>query len=227
MDVKISGRNVTVSDRLRDYVAERTEKVEKLADKPQTFEVKVTQQGHSKTAEGTMTVELTVVGRGPIIRAEATSADKVAAFDMAYGKLLERLRRAADRRKVHHGRHTPVAVHDVTSQLPPATTDRPLADQVAPTSALGDTEEAPDNVVPFESTPVLIRRKTFPATPMTIDDAVDAMELVGHDFYVFRDSETGQNSVVYRRRGTSYGVLSLDEGADESGQEETREYRAS
>ena len=57
-----------------------------------------------------LTVELTVLGRGPVIRAEASAADKFAAFDLAYNKLLERLRRAKDRKKVHHGRHTPKAV---------------------------------------------------------------------------------------------------------------------
>ncbi len=224
MDVKITGRNVTVSDRFREYADERVEKVEKLADKPQRLDIKVTQQGHSKKADGTMTVELTVTGRGPVIRSEAHAADKIAAFDIAYGKLLERLRRAHDRRKVHHGRHTPPAVHDVTAVLPPAATDRPLADQIQPAGESGsDQSAAPSAEQGVESTPVLIRRKTFQAVPMSADDAVDAMELVGHDFYVFRDESTGHNAVVYRRQGTSYGVLSLLDG---EGSEETREYRA-
>jgi hypothetical protein len=62
---------------------------------------------------------------------------------------------------------------------------------------------------------VLIRRKVFPTQPMTLDDAVDNMELVGHDFYLFIDTVTGSPSVVYRRRGWTYGVISLDANCDE------------
>lgn len=217
MEFQISGRNVTVSDRFRDYANEKTEKIEKLADKPQKIEAKVTQEGHSKTSEGTMTVELTVVGRGPVIRSEAKAGDKFAAFDAAYGKLLERLRRAHDRRKVHHGRHTPAAVHDKTASLAPAASDRPLADQYS----------ASERQEPAEgSAPVLIRRKVFPATPMSVDDAVDAMELVGHDFYVFRDAESGQNAVVYRRAGMTYGMLCLDDSQSGGSTSQMLEYRA-
>lgn len=221
MEFQIAGRNVTVSDRFRDYVNERAEKIVKLADKPQRLEAKVTQNEHNRSADSSMTVELTVRGRGPVIRSEASAADKFAAFDIAYGKLLERMRQAHDRRKVHHGRHTPPAVHVVTSSLPVVDTSRPIAEQFRK----DEPEETPQSPA-AESSPVLIRRKVFPAVPMSVDDAVDAMELVGHDFYVFRDEETGQNSVVYRRAGMSYGVLSLDESALEGVTQRTQEYRA-
>ncbi|GAA1352348.1 ribosome hibernation-promoting factor, HPF/YfiA family [Falsarthrobacter nasiphocae] len=218
MEFQISGRGVTVSDRFREYVNEKSEKIETLADKPQRLEAKVTQEGRSTSAPDSMTVELTVVGRGPVIRSEARAGDKMAAFDLAYAKLLERLRRAHDRRKVHHGRHTPPAVHDKTAGLDPAETGRPLAEQVAPEAGSQDARG--------DSAPVLIRRKLFPAVPMGLDDAVDAMELVGHDFYVFRDAETGRDSVVYRRAGMTYGVIALDDAVESGSVSEMREYRA-
>ena len=63
--------------------------------------------------------------------------------------------------------------------------------------------------------PVVIRRKVFSAAPMTVDDALYFMELVGHDFYLFQDAETKRPSVVYRRKGWDYGVIELDENSDE------------
>ena len=57
--------------------------------------------------------------------------------------------------------------------------------------------------------PVVIRRKEFPSVSMSVDDALYHMELVGHDFYLFLDEESGKPSVVYRRKGWDYGVISL------------------
>ena len=106
MEFMISGRNVAVSDRFRQYAAEKIGKVENLGDKVQRVDARVTKHENVREADSSLTVELTVLGRGPVVRAEASSPDKFAAFDLAYGKLMERLRRASDRRKVHRGRHT-------------------------------------------------------------------------------------------------------------------------
>ncbi|KAD4060510.1 ribosome hibernation-promoting factor, HPF/YfiA family [Arthrobacter yangruifuii] len=229
MEFMISGRNVAVSDRFREYAEEKIGKVEALGDKVQRVEARVTKQGNVRDADSALTVEITVTGRGPVVRAEATSGDKFAAFDLAYGKLLERLRRASDRRKVHHGRHAPIPVRVATADLGPVSTSEPLYAQVAAASA--ESEEDAEDTAADEVTgecPVLIRRKVFPGAPMSLDDAVDNMELVGHDFYLFVDSATGAPSVVYRRRGWTYGIISLDskcaDGAEEP-REETRGYR--
>jgi hypothetical protein len=150
-----------------------------------------------------------------VIRAEASAADKFAAFDLAYNKLLERLRRAKDRKKVHHGRHTPKAVREATATLEPASPHEPLYVEANNRS---ETPQAPEekspydveNDIPAGNSPVLIRRKVFPAASLSLDDAVDNMELVGHDFYLFVDKATNTPSVVYRRRGWTYGVITLD-----------------
>ena len=235
MEFMISGRNVAVSDRFREYAEERIAKVENLANKVQRVDARITKQPNVREADSSLTVELTVIGRGPVVRAEATSGDKFAAFDLAYAKLIERLRRASDRRKVHHGRHTPVAVRVATADLDTVSSSEPLYVQMenaaAETGAAAD--EAPDEsgaLEPADDCPVLIRRKVFPGAPMSLDAAVDNMELVGHDFYLFVDSATGAPSVVYRRRGWTYGVITLDsrcaEGTEDL-REETRAYRPS
>ncbi|MCC3276828.1 MULTISPECIES: ribosome hibernation-promoting factor, HPF/YfiA family [unclassified Arthrobacter] len=231
MEFMISGRNVAVSDRFREYAEEKIGKVEALGDKVQRVEARVTKQGNVRDADSALTVEITVTGRGPVVRAEATSGDKFAAFDIAYGKLLERLRRASDRRKVHHGRHAPVPVRVATADLGPVSTSEPLYAQMGSTAEEESAEPTGNDAAAEEANgecPVLIRRKVFPGAPMSLDDAVDNMELVGHDFYLFVDSATGAPSVVYRRRGWTYGVITLDskcaEGSEEP-REETRGYR--
>ncbi|MCA4132280.1 ribosome hibernation-promoting factor, HPF/YfiA family [Arthrobacter sp. M4] len=215
MEFMISGRNLTVSDRFREYAGEKISKIESLGDKVQRVDAKVSKETNSRQTPDQLTVEVTVTGRGPVIRAEASAADKFAAFDLAYNKLLERLRRAKDRKKVHHGRHTPKAVREATASLEPASTSQPIYvaasnhQEPAPETA----ERSPydiENDIPAGDSPVLIRRKVFPAASLSLDDAVDNMELVGHNFYLFVDKETNAPSVVYRRRGWTYGVITLD-----------------
>jgi ribosomal subunit interface protein len=228
-----SGRNVPVSDRFREYAEEKISKIEQLGDKVQRLDAKVTKEASARQSDTNLTVELTVLGRGPVIRAEASAADKFAAFDIAYGKLLERMRRARDRKKVHHGRHRPTAVFEATASLEPASPSEPIFAPKAGESEPNHVEEKTgyeiENDIPAGDSPVLIRRKVFPAAPMTLDDAVDNMELVGHDFYLFIDKETSTPSVVYRRRGWTYGVITLDSECSLEGtgpQEELRAYRS-
>ncbi|WP_026550260.1 ribosome-associated translation inhibitor RaiA [Arthrobacter sp. Br18] len=236
MEFVINGRNLAVSDRFREYATEKIDKIEQLGDKVQRVDAKITKEPSARMADTSLTVELTVLCRGPVVRAEASAADKFAAFDLAYNKLLERLRRARDRKKIHHGRHTPVAVREATADLEPANSAQPLyleaaANAEAPVANApvpADAYESPDDI-PAGDSPVLIRRKVFSGTPMTLDDAVDNMELVGHDFYLFVDSATGAPSVVYRRQAWNYGVITLDakcaEGTEEP-REEVLAYRA-
>jgi ribosomal subunit interface protein len=213
MEVNITARNLTVSDRFREYVADRTHKVEQLAHKVQSLEIKVTRHDHSRNSGPEDQVELTVFEPGHVIRAEAHAGDKFAAFDIAFGKLSERLRRAADRRKVHHGHHGSIGTSELTAHdfaeldIRPADSDV-LLGKVA--SSLDSSEAVTEGSGPdLGESPVVIRRKEFEATPMTVDDALYHMELIGHDFYLFHDSETGKPSVVYRRKGWNYGVITL------------------
>ena len=216
MEFMISGRNLTVSDRFREYADDKISKIASLGAKVQRVDAKVTKETKARQTAESLTVELTVLGRGPVIRAEASAADKFAAFDLAYNKLLERLRRARDRRKVHHGRHTPKSVTEATAALEPASPSEPLYVEAAQQQETQATaaEKSPyevENDIPAGDSPVLIRRKVFAASQLTLDDAVDNMELVGHDFYLFVDKETKAPSVVYRRDGWTYGVISLDQ----------------
>lgn len=225
MEMTISGRNVTVSDRFREYVDEKIDKVDQLATKIQRLDIKVTKEPHAaRNADSALTVELTVLGRGPAIRAEAKAADKFAAFDTAFAKLLERLRKARDRRKVHHGSRTPKAVHQATSGLQPAASSIPLHEATRIAQLEEETRLAAEEAEASAS-PIEIRRKVFPAESMSVDDALDRMEMVGHPFYLFIDEETGAHSVVYNRRQYAYGIITLDPEATDEATLETRRYR--
>ena len=122
MELNVQGRNVAVQDRFKEYAQKKSERFAQLGDKVQSIDVKVTQD-HANSGHQGLRVEITVIGRGPVVRAEARNSDKFAAFDEAYAKLVEQLRRARDRRKVHRGgTKRPVAVHEATGSLPVART---------------------------------------------------------------------------------------------------------
>ncbi|OIH92240.1 MULTISPECIES: ribosome-associated translation inhibitor RaiA [unclassified Curtobacterium] len=221
MDVTITGRNVGVTDRFRTYVEQKSEKIDVLADRALAFEVRISRH-HEKSgsSQGEDRVELTLIGPGPLVRAESAASDKYAAFDLAFARITERLRRARDRRKVHRGRHRPTSVAEAAGSgfdgMDVVPADGKLIEDVA-TGAVPvvDAQGTEDDETEVYS-PVVIRHKVFEAAPMTVDDALYYMELVGHDFYLFVDAETHRPSVVYRRKGWDYGVIGLDGTSDAS-----------
>lgn len=219
MEINITGRNLGITDRFREYAGEKAEKVGHLADKALALEIKVSRHNTATGSQsGDDRVELTLIGPGPLVRAESSAGDKYAAFDLALAKLMQRVRRAKDRKKVHRGQHRPLSLHEASTDGFSALDVRPADVEVLTGSlsvvddAAGEAE-ANDSAETDEYCPVVIRKKVFGAMPMTVDDALYHMELVGHDFYLFLDSESGRPSVVYRRKGWDYGVIALDENA--------------
>jgi ribosomal subunit interface protein len=220
MDINIVGRNLGITDRFREYATEKADKVAHLAERAISFEIKVSRHNEKAGSQnGDDRVELTLVGPKAVVRSEATGTDKYAAFDIALGKLLERVRRAKDRRKVHRGQHRPTSLREAStdgfSAVGLSAAPVSVLDQVRTGSAPIITEEAEATEAEEEYSPVVIRQKVFASIPMTVDDALYYMELVGHDFYLFVDQETKRPSVVYRRKGWDYGVIALDDDAEE------------
>lgn len=204
MELRISARNLTVSERFREYVSEKSGKVSQLSHKPQELNIKVTRHEH-RSAGVEDQVELTVYVPGQVVRAEARSSDKFSAFDMAFSKLVERLRRASDKQKIHRGGgHKNLGVSELTAADFAQIDIKPI-DVDAPAVA-HEHSEAPE---PENYSPVVIRSKQFEAEEMTSEEAVTKMELVGHDFFLFIDSATSRPAVVYRRKGWNYGLISL------------------
>jgi len=214
MDITITARNLEITDRFRDYATEKAEKIDHLADKAIAFEIKVSRHRETRGSSGDDRVELTLIGPGPLVRAESDGSDKFVAFDLAMAKLVERMRQARDRKKVHHGRHRPTSLSEATAagfavvDITPATPE--VIDSVATGTVPVQGQEAEEE----DYTPVVIRDKVFPSSRMTQPEAVDHMELVGHDFFLFIDAETDRPSVVYRRKGWAYGVIALEDEAE-------------
>jgi ribosomal subunit interface protein len=204
VDIVVKGRNVEVPDHYREHVADKLGKVERYDQKLIRADVELFHERNPRQSDKCQRVEITVSTRGPVVRAEACAKDFYSALDCAISKLDARLRRAADRRRVHRGRHAPVSVAAATAGLP---TDLPGFEPPAKEeSSLAAASAEHDDTQPWR----IVREKEHPADPMTVDDALFQMELVGHDFYLFLDKESGRPSVVYRRRGYDYGILSLE-----------------
>ena len=195
VDIVVRGRHIELSQRFREHVVDKLGRIDRFGVTLSRIDVEVTKESNPRQADRAFEVELTCVGRGPVVRAEATAADKYAALDLAYGRLEERLRRAGERRTSKHRRGT-----GPSGGVPGA------AAAAAEEALEADDTEAD---VIFEDGPIVVRDKTHPSMPMTVSEALHALELVGHDFFLFHDIDTDSPTVVYKRRGYDYGLLRL------------------
>jgi ribosomal subunit interface protein len=196
MEVVVRGRNVEVPEHFRQHVADKLVRVERYDSKIIRTDVELHHERNRRQNDSCQHVEITCRTRGPVVRSEACAADFYRALDLAIEKLERRLRQAADRRRVHYGRRTPTSVATATAAAVNSST-QPAEPE--PVSA-EDADDGPGRIV---------REKEHPAKPMTVDQALFEMELVGHDFYLFADQDTGRPSVVYRRRAYDYGLIRL------------------
>lgn len=205
-EVVVHGRHVDLSSRFREHVTEKLERVGKFGVPIARVDVEVSKETNPRLADRAYEVELTCRSRGPVIRAEAYATDHYSAFDIAFGRLTERLRRYADRHRPHRGgRH---AHRGSLSTEPWQDVDELVVDVVEEDDV--HDLDGDEGVAVFEAGPVVVREKTHVAAPMTVEEAVTHMELVGHDFYLFQDRDSGLQSVVYRRRGFDYGLIRID-----------------
>jgi ribosomal subunit interface protein len=201
MDVVVTGRHCELSDRFRSHVTEKLSRLEKHDHRIIRVQVEVENQRNPRQADRAVRLELTAFSKGPVIRAEASAEDKMGALDLALDKMAAQMRRAADRRREHKTKHGRVA----------GLLDDPF--DLAGADSIGETVDGERQVGPISVTgdgPLVVREKTHRGTPMTLDQALYEMELVGHDFYLYVDKDTERPCVVYRRRGYDYGVISLD-----------------
>jgi ribosomal subunit interface protein len=241
MDIIFKGRRTDVQERFRSYASAKLSRITKLAHKAIRVDVEVSAERNPRQSGRRERVELTILSRGPAIRAEAAADDRFAALDRALAKLEERLRRSGDRRKsARHGatpagripnpRSAAAAADLAAARAVPPYAEASLWDLDAPglsgNGAVPDRPEQPAadddlaeeaaGVVPIQMEgdgPVVVREKFHAAAPVSVDQALFEMELVGHDFYLFRDEQCGLPSVVYRRHGYQYGLIRLVEQA--------------
>jgi ribosomal subunit interface protein len=207
VDIVLNSRHLELTDRFRSHVEEKLSRLEKHDHRVIRVEVEVHKERNPRLQDRAIKVELTAFSKGPVVRAEAAAGDKMAALDLAFDRMAAQMRRAADRRRVHRGRHRPVSVGQAMAGIEPEPNGtRPAGEDrgdegsstLAPITVLGDG-------------PLVVREKVHKAAPMTLDQALYEMELVGHDFFLFIDKESERPAVVYRRRGYDYGVITLEQ----------------
>ncbi|WTI38765.1 ribosome-associated translation inhibitor RaiA [Streptomyces sp. NBC_00589] len=211
VDIVVKGRKTEVPERFRKHVAEKLklEKIQKLDGKVISLDVEVSKEPNPRQADRCDRVEITLRSRGPVIRAEAAASDPYAALDLAADKLEARLRKQHDKRYTRRGNGR-ISAAEVADHVPGAATLNGNGSVVhdeepdsVPTKRIGSLEVMGEG-------PLVVREKTHVAAPTTLDQALYEMELVGHDFYLFVDSETKEPSVVYRRHAYDYGVIRLN-----------------
>ncbi|WP_353064973.1 ribosome hibernation-promoting factor, HPF/YfiA family [Arcanobacterium hippocoleae] len=220
MEFVVKGRNAEISESFREHVTEKLSKIELFAPRAQRVEVEVTHEPNPAQAEFSEKIEITLRDRGPVVRAEAKSADRLSALDLAAEKLIEQLRRANERRKDHHRRGAKIDSGEMeldfealfSSLTPQKETEVVVEESEAVPTKPGEATETQ-----LGDSPVVVRQKLYEAKPMTVDQALYEMELVGHPFYLFIDAQTNQPCAAYRRHGWTYGVIRLDAKTSEFG----------
>ena len=205
MEIVVNGRNSEISERFREHVEEKLLRISKYdaRQKIHRVEVEVTHEKNPRQHDKAAKVEMTLRSRGPAVRAEAASTDQHSALDAAIDKLESRLRRAVDRKRIHHGQRGPTSLGVATAELPIEDLVTEVDDDVPPTTKAGPLDVQGD-------CPLVVREKTHEAQAMTLEQAMYEMELVGHDFYLFLEKDSMRPSVVYLRRAYDYGVIHLD-----------------
>ena len=202
MEVIVTGRRLNVSDATKEIVEERTrDAIEQFADRVSRAEIEFT-ANEVRIPDQSIKVEITLRAKGPVVRAEGFAETQREAFEVALDRLKVQLRKAADRRKVHRG----LRLADLPTELPPMEIPVAAKEEVADdrlSRVIAGIEVEGDG-------PLSVKEKTFSSPALTLAQALDEMELVGHDFFLYQDVESGLPSVVYRRRGYSYGVLKLN-----------------
>jgi ribosomal subunit interface protein len=201
VEIVVRGRHTDVSARFKELATDKLSRVEKFGIPMGRVDVEVSKENNPRLSDRAYEVELTCRSKGPVIRAEAWAADKYTALDLALARLEERLRRAHDKARFHrNGRAKRIELPEMPA---PVVNEPTSVTEVEVEIDFGLDDEV------YAEGPVVVRDKTHPTTPMSIEQAVTEMELVGHDFFLFEDLGTGEPAVVYRRRGFDYGLIRI------------------
>ena len=178
MELMIKGKNVEITDRLRDYVEKKIGKLDRYLPSISEAWVELSTEG-ARAAQDRQVCQVTVRSNGTILRAEERSDDIFTAIDTVLDKMYRQIARYKGKRK-----------------------NRWRGAGMAPEPLPLEVEEELE-----EDASSIVRVKSFAMTPMLPDEAVEQMELLGHDFFVFYNADEGQVNVIYRRKGGDYGLL--------------------
>lgn len=194
MELQVRGNGIIITDNLRDFIDQRTSKLDRLVDHVVDAKLELRAR-HNRSGPDITTAQITIQTGRRLLRAEESDPDARVAVDRAVDKLTRQVRRFHDKRSRKGARPDPLAAIDVAPE--------PLA-----ALDLADADEDVD--VDAEEAMTVVRTKRFPLKPMDVEEAIEQMELLGHDFYLFHNALEEQLNVVYRRRDGAYGLLAPD-----------------
>jgi putative sigma-54 modulation protein len=172
--LQVKGKNVEVTDSIRQYAQEKLGKLERQLADPTRVELELAVE-RNPSISANHVAEATIWTKGPVLRAREASADHKASIDQLVEKLERQVKRYREKRRRYRG--------------------------------AAAAEAIPEDAVPVDGEPRIVKSKRFPVKPMSPEEAVLQLELVGHDFFVFRNDESDEVNVVYRRRDGSYGLI--------------------
>jgi putative sigma-54 modulation protein len=175
--LQVKGKNVDVTDSLKDYALQKLGKLDKHLNDAARLELEL-QVEKNPSISNNQVAEATIWTKGPVLRARESSSDMKASIDLLVDKLERQARRYRDKRRRGPGHHNN---HDHTPGGIP--------------------------VAPPDETPVIVKTKQFAVKPMTPEESVLQLELIGHDFFVFQNADTNDVNVLYRRRDGNYGLI--------------------
>ncbi len=201
--VTITGRNVEVPEHFQERVTEKLAKIERLDPTLTFFHVELQHEPNPRRESEAERLQITATGKGHIARAEAKEDSFYAALETALGKMERSLRKVKVRREnVKSGHRAQKGTGQIAAEL---VAEAEAAKPAKEERYIDPYAETVEDVRPGQ----VVRFKEHPATPMSVDDALSEMELVGHDFYLFINKENNKPSVVYRRHAFDYGLISL------------------
>jgi putative sigma-54 modulation protein len=178
MRLHVKGKNVEVSDAIHEYAERKLGKLAPQLAEPTQVELELAVEKNPSIADNHV-AEATIFTKGPVLRAREASSDMKASIDLLVDKLERQVKRYRQKRRHEHERH-----HEHANGG----------------AAAADTTTS-------EEGPVIVKTKQFVLKPMSPEEAVEQLELIGHDFFVFRSDDSGEINVVYRRRDGAYGVI--------------------
>ncbi|MGH2560307.1 MAG: ribosome hibernation-promoting factor, HPF/YfiA family [Thermomicrobiales bacterium] len=188
MDPQIRGNDFQVSDSLRDFASRRLQKLDRRIDRIVDAKLELKKRRH-RSGGDLVTAQLTIQTGRHLLRAEEHDHDPRKAIDAVVDTMDRQIRKFHDRRTDRKGRlPTAVAVNGLVEPMP--------------VDLEPDPEDEPESPI--------VRTKRFSMKPMDAEEAIEQMELLGHDFFLFHNSEESQLNVVYRRRDGTFGLLAPD-----------------
>jgi putative sigma-54 modulation protein len=184
MELLVHGRNIEITDWIRDYVNKKVGRLERYLNQVTDARLELS-QNDSRAADDRFTAQLTIWQNGNILRAEESTGDVLVSIDAIVDKMSEQIRRFKGRR--YQNRRRQSAAVNAEAEIAAALVAEAEADE--------------------EDVVNIVRRKEFILQPLDEEEAVAQMELLGHDFFVYYDVDMRAINVVYRRRDGQYGLL--------------------